>query len=194
MWKLNNLILLLLLILISDSCCTSTTINHNFTVNNDHKVTPEQIYSIIKEFDSEKEYNNMKIGKSYDVGIKLDSLFENLNPNLIINDTNYRKPILFFLEKKFISLVHNTGNKNLEYVSNASNWGGDMGYLQYSLNIFSRIKSKNVYKYSDYNSILNDVVCINEIIKECSMYLISNEGHISIHSECMKLMPIICSN
>jgi hypothetical protein len=107
-------------------------------------------------------------------------------------DTNFRKGILFILEKKFLYIVTNANKKDAFYVYNASAWWGEHSYIQYALNIFSKISLVEKYQYKMYINKISDVVCIDLIVNETSKYNLVNEEHRKIHNSCIQYVPTKC--
>lgn len=166
---------------------------HSCTHKNDKYIDIAKMYGLIDKYEPSEEYQYVTLQKSYPIGDSLNRLFEKLNPNEIINDTNYRKPILYLLEKKILYIINTATKKNIPYVYNASNWGGNDTYIQFALNIFSKIKVEKKYDYIRYNNNIRDIVCIDLIVSEAEKYNFVNEDQKKIHNVCVKFMPTKCS-
>lgn len=151
-----------------------------------------ELYGLIEKYDPAKEYECYKLKKAYSIGDSINNFFEVLNPDEIMNDTNYRKSVLFILEKKFLHIVTNADKKDAFYVYNASAWWGEHSYIQFALNIFSKISLEKKYEYKTYINRVSDVVCIDLIINEASKYNLINEEHKKIHNACIQYMPTKC--
>jgi|688.fasta_scaffold03043_2 hypothetical protein len=151
-----------------------------------------KLYSLIEKYDPAKEYEYYKLEQSYLIGDSINNFFSGLNPNEIMADTNFRKGILFILEKKFLYIVTNANKKDAFYVYNASAWWGEHSYIQYALNIFSKISLVEKYQYKMYINKISDVVCIDLIVNETSKYNLVNEEHRKIHNSCIQYVPTKC--
>lgn len=174
---------LLFSILLSFSC------NHKI----ENKMNVSHLYRLIGEYEPAKEYEYYKLKQHYPSGDSLNSFFEKINPNEIMNDTNFRKPILYLLEKKYLYISNSSSVKNTFNTNNATNWGGERTYMQYALNIFSKVPISIGENYDDYTNKLRDVVCIDLIVNETSTYNLTDEAHKKIHNDCVQLMPSNCS-
>jgi hypothetical protein len=154
----------------------------------------DYLYSVIDRYDAAIEYKLYKKNEVYSLGDSLNLLFSKLNTTQIIHDTNYRKPILFLLEKKYLYIVKNVKDVDLFYVNNASKWGGNGSYMQYAINVFCKLEPNKDKKntYNEYVNQITDIACVNLIISEASGYTLKNASHLTVHDSCINFCPKVC--
>ena len=169
-----------------------SALNLLYCSSRENKMNPSTIYELVEKYEPRIEYEFYKKKQHYDIGDSLGILFKGLNPNKILHDSNFRKPLLLLLEKKYLYIANNAANKNVFYVNNANNWGGEINYIQFALNVFSKIPLKSEEDYYAYISKGKDVVCIDSIIAEVSSYQLINKEHKAIHESCVRNMPSGC--
>lgn len=159
-------------------------------------VTSESIYRLVEKFNPTDEYKRYKANEKYEISDSLNIVFKALyqqNEN-ILKDTNYRKPILFLLEKIFLEKYASIGNKEAFYVNNAGTWflGNKPGFVQFATNIVMKIPFDSKQTYEDYLNKSRDIVCIDDIVKEVSRYNIEGTQYKATHLKCVELMPTNC--
>lgn len=156
------------------------------------RMNVSDLYRLIEKYDPAKEYEYYNLKQAYPIGDSLNNFFKALKPDELMNDTNFRKPILFLLEKKYLYIVTNATKKDIFYVTNATNWWSERTYNQFALNVFSKIKLEKKYDYTTYINRINDVVCIDLIVNEAAKYNLITEEHKKIHNACIQYMPTKC--
>lgn len=157
------------------------------------KMDVEKLFHLIKLYDPSKELIQSRNKKAYDIGDSLITFFRETDPNRALKDTNMRKAILFLIETKYLFIVRFSGDKDLMYVYNASNWGGDRTYTQFALNIFNKVHLDENESFDQYINKGKDVTSIDKVIKEGFAYTMTDEEQKKVHEECIKLMPSKCT-
>ena len=151
-----------------------------------------ELCNLIKEYDPAKEYQYYNLKQPYSIADSLDTFFKKLDPNKIIEDTSYRKAVIYLLEKKYFYIYATATNKNAFYISNASAWGGNGSSIQFALNIFNKTPHNQNENYNSYVNRITDVTCIDFVIGEAKKYSFVNEEHKKIHSYCVRNIPTKC--
>jgi hypothetical protein len=145
----------------------------------DNKIEPERVYALVEKYNPAEEAACYKAQKRYLLKDSLDTVMNKIYSSQKYMDTNFRKPVLFLMEKKFLFISKYTGEKEPFYVSNAAAWAFNDSY------IFTASK----FFLSGHGS---DTVCIRSIILESSKYHLKNQQHQRVHDSCLLLIPNKC--